>query len=380
MFCLVAILAITLFSTGLIYATEITDKLDSVNEQIDDITAQLKKGQAEEKELANRIKSLEKEIVSAEKEIKSLQGQISDTQESVKAAQDDLAVAEANLQAAAEELNQQDYDMGQRIRSMYKSGDMTILEVLLGSANISDFMTNLDMAQRIYENDVAILEDLGDRYDQLETERLAVEDRKANLEALKASLESQYDKEKKDQAALQVSKTKVADMKAAVADNNDALEEMLDALNEEANALKTEILKLQGSDAYVGGDLLWPTSAGTRVSSPFGYRIHPILKKKKLHTGIDIAIGTGSNVRAANSGIVIKAETSGGYGKMVMIDHGGGIVTLYAHNSKLLVSKGDVVDRGQEIAKAGSTGMSTGPHLHFEVRLNGEYVDPMNYF
>ncbi|MBQ9931191.1 MAG: peptidoglycan DD-metalloendopeptidase family protein [Firmicutes bacterium] len=377
--CLIAILAITFTSVGLVYGTEITDKLDDVNEQIDEITQQLKKGQAEEKQLANRIKNLEKEIVSAENEIKSLQGQIKDTEVSVKAAQVDLEIAQANLQAAAEDLNEQDYDMSQRIRSMYKSGDMTILEVLLGSANITDFMTNLDMAQRIYENDVAILEDLGIRYEKLEDERNAVEERKNNLAVLKSSLESQYEKEKTDQAALKVSKTQVQDMKAAVADNNDALEEMIDALNEEANALKAEILKLQGNGDYVGGELLWPTSAGTRVSSPFGYRIHPILKTKKLHTGIDIAIGSNSNVRAANTGTVIKAQYSGGYGYMVMIDHGGGIVTLYAHNNKLLVSKGDIVDRGQEIAKSGSTGMSTGPHLHFEVRLNGEYVDPMDY-
>ena len=148
---------------------------------------------------------------------------------------------------------------------------------------------------------------------------------------------------------------------------------------EEANALTAEILKLQGKGAYVGGDLAWPAPASTRITSPFGYRTHPILKIKKLHTGIDIGVSSGNNVVSANAGKVIKAAWNNSYGYMVMVDHGGGIVTLYAHNSKLLVKTGDVVTRGQKIALSGSTGMSTGPHLHFEVRVNGEYKDPMNY-
>ncbi len=379
-FALVAILTFTFMSIGLVYATEIQDQLSDVNEQIDSVSQQLKEGKAEEKELINKIKNLEGQIVGVESEIKELQKQIGQTEEQMGIAAADLAAAEENLKQAARELDEQDADMGQRLRAMYKSGDMTILEVLLGSSSITDFMTNLDMAQRIYDNDAKLLEDLGARYDALEQERQAVESRKQSLEALKASLVAQQEKEKADQAALKVSKTQVSDLKASVADNNKALEALIDALNEEANALKAEILKLQGTEAYVGGELMWPTSAGTRVSSPFGYRIHPILKTKKLHTGIDIVIGNNSNVRAANAGTVIKATRSGGYGEMIMIDHGGGIVTLYAHNNKLLVSKGDVVYAGQEIAKSGSTGMSTGPHLHFEVRKNGEYVDPMDYF
>ncbi len=123
----------------------------------------------------------------------------------------------------------------------------------------------------------------------------------------------------------------------------------------------------------------WPSKASTRITSPFGMRNHPILKVPKMHTGIDIGASSGTDILAANAGTVITAGWNNSYGYMVMIDHGGGIVTLYAHASKLLVSTGNVVARGQTIAKVGSTGMSTGPHLHFEVRLNGVYKNPLDY-
>ena len=162
-------------------------------------------------------------------------------------------------------------------------------------------------------------------------------------------------------------------------DAYDALEEQLDALNAEANALVAEILKLQGNDAYIGGEFMWPAPGISRTTSEYGYRIHPIFKKKKLHTGLDIGCPTNTTVVASNAGTVIKAGWNNSYGYMVMIDHGGGIVTLYAHNSSLLVKTGDVVAKGQAVAKSGSTGNSTGPHLHFEVRVNGQYVNPRDY-
>lgn len=131
---------------------------------------------------------------------------------------------------------------------------------------------------------------------------------------------------------------------------------------------------------YVGGEFTWPCPASRYISSSFGNRLHPTLNVWKFHTGIDIGCSAGKNIVAAASGKVIMSQWYGGYGNCVMIDHGGGIVTLYGHASKLLVSKGQVVKQGQVIALVGSTGRSTGPHLHFEVRKNGQYIDPMSYF
>ena len=130
---------------------------------------------------------------------------------------------------------------------------------------------------------------------------------------------------------------------------------------------------------YTGGVMQWPVPDSQRITSYYGYRIHPVYKTKKFHSGIDIGIGYGKPIVATGDGTVTLAAYNGGYGKCLIINHGSGISTLYAHNSSLLVSKGEKVTRGQVIAYAGSTGVSTGPHLHFEVRVNGATTDPLSY-
>ena len=133
--------------------------------------------------------------------------------------------------------------------------------------------------------------------------------------------------------------------------------------------------------SYVGGQFMWPSNTTHLVTSPYGYRIHPVTGKSRFHAGIDIGAAYGTSILAANDGVVIVAGyNAGGYGNYVVINHGGGYTTLYAHASSLLVSVGQKVSRGQVIATCGSTGMSTGPHIHFEVQYNGQTTNPMQYF
>jgi len=364
--CLVITLLVSLLSLGVSFADNASvDKLNDLNDQIKKLEQQLKAGKSQEKNLALEISKLDKMIKAAENEIGELQGEISVTGQKVNTAKAQLA----ELQA---EMDEQNDDMGQRIRAMYKNGDVGILEVLLGSNDFTDFMTNLDMAQKIYDNDVEVLERLEERHKVLDMYRQDLEDLEAEL-ARKRQMEAQ----KQDQ--LEGSRGSVSELKANVAKDNKALEAQVDSLVEAANKLVAEILALQGTGAYIGGEMAWPVPASTRITSQFGYRMHPILRVSKLHTGIDIGVASGSDIVAANAGKVIRAAWNNSYGYMIIVDHGGGIATLYAHNSKLLVANGDIVTRGQVIAKAGSTGMSTGPHLHFEVRVNGEYKNPMSY-
>lgn len=362
------ILLTTVLSTGFdnSYATSASQqKLNELNAQIQTLQKQLKAGKSQEKGLAAKISKLDKLITAAEGEINNLQGKINTTSGKIAQTQSDLDKKKA-------EIDVQNGSMNQRLRAMYKNGDVGILEILLGSASITDFMTNLDMAQKIFDNDVDVLKTLQQQQEILDNYR-------AQLLALNNELTSQKQEKTSQEGELQDSRGSVASLKSSVSKNNKVLEAQVDEMNEEANALVDEIRKLEGGGAYIGGQLGWPVPSSTRITSPFGYRIHPILGIRKLHTGIDIAAKSGSTVVSAGPGTVIKAAWNNSYGYMVMVDHGGGIVTLYAHNSVLKVKTGDNVKRGERIALSGSTGASTGPHVHFEVRVNGEYKNPMNY-
>ncbi|MBE3035267.1 MAG: M23 family metallopeptidase [Actinobacteria bacterium] len=163
---------------------------------------------------------------------------------------------------------------------------------------------------------------------------------------------------------------------SAVENDLALLEQQESQLLAESNALSAVINGSSGSGVGTG-DMMWPVNGP--IMSPFGYRIHPILGYRKLHTGIDFGVGYGTPIHASDSGTVIYATWMSGYGNVIIIDHGRGISTLYAHQSSLAVGNGARVSRGQVVGYVGSTGFSTGPHLHFEVRVNGNPVDPMGY-
>jgi murein DD-endopeptidase MepM/ murein hydrolase activator NlpD len=362
----IVVLCCAFFFTNFGYASSTEkDELDKINEQIDDKQSELSQGKKKASALQSEIKSLEKNIYAAEVGLNSLQRNINSSKTLIVQALGELSELEEDIASQNEGLNA-------RLRTMYKNGEVGILTVLLGSLDMSDFMTNLDMVQRIYDNDTEILASLENQYTK-------VIDQKIELQTLKENLLSQQTEESTRQESLKISKGTVQSKKSEVDADNAVLTHQIDSLNAEANALTAKILGLQGDGNYIGGIMCWPSESSTRISSPFGNRLHPILRIYKLHTGIDIAARSGTNILAANAGTVISAGWNNGYGYMVMVDHGGGIVTLYAHSSKLLVRKGNVVARGQAIAKVGSTGMSTGPHLHFEVRVNGIYKNPLDY-
>ena len=365
LYLFVAVLAVGIFGFGITFADN-SSKLGELNNQINSLQKELNKGKVQEKELGKELVNLNSMIGEIESEISDLTGDIS-------AAETKIQDAQVKLDETQKEMDAQSELMGQRIRAIYKNGEMGMLEILLGSENLTDLMTNIDMSQKIFNSDLQVLEKMEADYKEIERQKQELASMKQRLQTQKTALD-----QKKNELAS--SQKEVAALKSQVASENRELEAEIDAVNREANAIKAEILRSQSKDTvYTGGAMLWPCPASTRITSQFGYRLHPVLKVNKLHTGIDIGVASGNRVIAANSGTVIKAGWNNSYGYMVMIDHGGGIVTLYAHNSSLAVSTGQTVSAGQTIAYSGSTGMSTGPHLHFEVRVNGEYVNPLNY-
>lgn len=370
LYSLVAVLFCGVFLTPFTYADDtlsnLKDKLNNITSDKNDLQNQLNQGKKESSALSAEIQALEKKIYAAQSEINGLEKSLNTTKQ-------EITTTLAELEKLEGEISQQNDELNSRLRTMYKNGEVGMLTVLLGSGSVSEMMTNMDMVERIYKADADLLASIQGQYAEVDA-------KKQKLQALKDTLEAQQADIEAKKTSLQNDKNDVSAKKKEVDADNKELAAQVDAINKEAAALTAQIQKLTNPNTpYAGGTMCWPSQASTRVTSPFGNRIHPILKVTKMHTGIDIGAAGGTNILAANSGTVITAGWNNSYGYMVMIDHGGGIVTLYAHSSKLLVSKGDFVARGQVIALVGSTGMSTGNHLHFEVRVNGVYKNPLDY-
>ncbi|RKD25356.1 peptidase M23 [Caminicella sporogenes] len=340
-------------------------KLNEVTNKIKKIQSDKKENKKKQETVREEIRRLENEIQKLERELQSIENNVSKTKKEIETAKNDLTRAEKDISDKKDILDS-------RLRVMYENGNVGYLEVLLDSENFADLMSRLDMIKKIFKKDIELLK-------YLKQQRDLIEAKKKSLEVHKSELISLLNQMKNKKEKLRVSRGEMERVKKKLMKDYAALEAEEDELVKLARRIEEEIRRKQSSAKYVGGKMTWPAPGYHRITSPFGYRIHPILKTKKLHTGIDIGIPLGKNIVAAQSGKVIHAGWLGGYGKVVMIDHGGGIVTLYAHNSRILVKEGQNVSRGQVISKCGSTGMSTGPHLHFEVRENGKFVDPLKY-
>ena len=342
------------------------NQLNNKNKQKEQIQEELNQSKKDLEEVQAELNALEQKIYRAEGEIRSLTVELNETKE-------EIVKGLEELEQLKKDIEKQNDDLNARLRSMYKNGDVGLLSVVFGSSSMSDVLTNMDMVQRIYNADAELLASIQDQYDLVDAQN-------QKLEALKVQLEAQQEAVEAKKAALELDRQEVAAKKKEVQANTDSLAAQYDAVKKEADAISETIKVLQSSNTkYIGGAMCWPSQASTRITSPFGWRYLSLLGGRNYHTGVDIGAAGGTNILAANSGKVIKAGWNNSYGYMVMVDHGGGIVTLYAHSSKLLVKTGDVVARGQAIALIGSTGMSTGNHLHFEVRVNGAYQNPLNY-
>ncbi len=363
------IVAVTLgVSTFTVFATDaskINNQLQNNANNQKAVTNEMKKLETQTKNINAELLKLDKAIETAENEIEKLTKDIASSEKQITKTTTELVEAEENIDGKKDLL-------GSRINVMYKNGNIGYLEVLLSSKSFPELLSNLDMVKKVVDHDVELLKFLQQQRDEIENKKIQLENQKKQLLNLKTSMESK-------QQNLQVTRGHQERLKTELQQDHKALAKQLDQLEKEANALESELRKLQSSGAYIGGVMQWPVTGYTRISSPYGNRIHPILKTQRFHSGIDIPAPSGVKVAAAGPGKVVHSGTLGSYGKVIILDHGGGIMTLYAHNSKLVVSVGDSVKKGDKIAEIGSTGLSTGPHLHFEVRKDGKYVDPIPY-
>lgn len=364
---IVAILLMLTFAVETSLASAAT--LSQIRNNIKNKQQELNESRAKEKSLGDQVNSLEQQINSKQSDIDELEASISEAQAKLETLEEELAAAE-------EKVNTQNENLNARLRNMYKNGSVGFIDVLMDSGSFSEFLNNLSLVEKVYTSDQDVLEELQKAYDEIDAKKKEIETLQAELSESKATMEEQKSSLEADKASVEKKKSEIA------ADSAETQRE-LDKLEADAQALTSSIRNSGSSSSsskYNGGIMAWPVPSCHTVSSGYGGRIHPTTGKYKFHGGLDIPGSYGSAIVAANSGKVIWAGNRGdSYGNYVIIDHGGGVSTLYGHASKVLVSTGQSVSRGQRIANVGSTGRSTGPHCHFEVRINGSRVNPTSY-
>lgn len=363
------ICSVSLFSC--VQAEEVTDlqtQQQELQNQIKDTSNQLEEVQSELSENLQQVEKLDARMATTKEELEKINQQITQLQNSMEKIETKLKIAEESYQKQKDLLDN-------RLITVYESGDTQYLDVILSSRSVSEFLSNYFLITELATYDKELLEEMEAKKAEIEMDRKKVENTQEQLESVKAN-------QTKTAKILENVRTVRENFIAKLSEQEKELQAQIDECNARFDEINREILAiaLGGIDTkYIGGELAWPVPGYTKISSNYGMRYHPILHYTKLHTGVDISAPMGANFIAANDGIVTKAGMNSAYGNMVIIDHGGGVSTLYAHGSEILVQVGQTVKRGEAVLKVGSTGYSTGPHAHFEVRINGVVTDPMPY-
>lgn len=442
---IIVFMIISLFSMVVAEASNVDNKreeredLNEINERIDRTRNELEQIKGRQRKTATEIKNINEQQAETKYEVDHLKEQLLTTENELekidaklKQKTKELDLLEKQLEDTQHELNEvrgeldltiaqaseHETMMAKRVRIMYMHRTFSFLELLLESDDINEFIDRLEIIRNIVSFDRRVLEELELYTEKVDAQKVELEDKEREITALAATVSAQMfeiEQNKNDRSELLSKLTnqqkehenllaKLEDQErrrntslANLENEEQKYERQLDELEKNSKQLEGKIQELiqQQNEhnrraEFAGGVMQWPVPGFYRVTSPFGYRVHPVSGTRRKHTGIDIASNLtdrgrgrqsiyGRNFVAAADGVVILARWFGGYGNSVIIDHGSDVTTLYAHGSRILVSEGQNVDRGDPVMNVGSTGVSTGPHAHFEVRIDGNPVDPMPY-
>ena len=344
---------------------EALKKQEELNKQIQNAQQNLTQKEAEQKKLRNELYTINVTLERTNASLNQINKDLDATEESIETINADIA-------EKIKEVDQRSELLKDRLKDLYMKGEVRFIDVLFQATSFSDFLSRYEMMKIVAKNDNQLLQGLEEQKAQLDEKKAQLEEQQNKLLTLKSQREARTNE-------LSIASSRHQTVIANITKEKAFYEKMLDELEEQSKVIEQQIRSLQGIGGVSPSTLNWPTPGYYRITSPYGYRIHPILKTRRLHTGIDLGVPYGNQVLASNSGKVIFARYNGAYGHCVIIDHGGGMSTLYAHLSSYSVKEGDIVATGQKIAQIGTSGLSTGPHLHYEVRLNGSHTDPGKY-
>jgi murein DD-endopeptidase MepM/ murein hydrolase activator NlpD len=387
-------LGLVLFASSAFAEEGIEDKLQDTREALDAAKGDRSRTQAAVEDAqavlaaANRqLADVETQLAAKEAELAAAQAALQDAQNATLAVSEQLQQVSAQLEATRQELADKKDEFNARAVAAYKyGGSVSYAGALLDADNFSDLATTAYYLQSVMEYDNRLIEQVSGEAEQ-------IADARAEVDALHEQHATQQTVA--ERAAAEVERAaqaqrKLAEMAAQERARSASVKQQLESqlasynalvadLEAESRDLEEELARSRWRPGRPGiGGLLWPTNG--RAGSGYGWRVHPIYGTRRMHTGVDVAGPYGQPIIAAAEGLVVHAGWRGGYGIAVVIDHGGGLATLYAHQSSINVAEGQVVAAGQKIGSIGSTGQSTGPHLHYEIRVNGVPKDPMQWY
>lgn len=377
-FIIGAIFAATcVFSTGEAVGapsrSSLKRKWQAIEQRKDAIQENLRSLKEAQASARKKLQDAKSELAASEAKLSRVRAKLENTRQTIRDVKAEMKNTENTLQAHAEL-------MKKRMVVMYKSGRPGYVEVLLNATSFNDFVTRAEFTQRMAAEDSDLLNRMHEYIERRKQQKATLRAREQEEIALRKEVQAQRD-------AVAAQKQKAEQLYSEASDERRRAEQQLAAEKQASNQVREMLQALARQQSGVGryqgkfsGTFSWPCRG--RISSPFGMRYHPILHRWKQHTGMDIAASSGTAITAPADGLVVHAGYhSSAYGYAVVIDHGSGLATLYGHCLKgsVCVVKGQHVSRGQRIARVGSTGWSTGPHLHFEVRRNGNPVNPRNY-
>ncbi len=336
--------------------------------------------QASKKNLEAYVTELDDNLSDVVAKIEELEGLIADKEQEIKDTEEELKEAE-QIQAT------QYANMKKRIKFMYEKGDAFYLDMIFGASSFSDMLNKADYAELMSEYDSKKLQEFKDTCvyisackDEMEAQKEVLNTAKEKVDEEQGKLETLISAKQNE---IDITSADINNKEAAIKELEDDLAAQTATISALEKAVAEERKKLAEENGevitYDGGMFAWPAPSYTRISDDYGNRIHPILGVKQFHNGVDMAAPGGSPILAAYDGEVVSASYNASMGNYIMINHGDGLYTIYMHASSLGVSQGAQVSRGQQIGKVGTTGRSTGNHLHFSVRKDGAYVSPWNY-
>ena len=402
--CLAAILGAVMISDSLLsaaFTVSATSMSSLTSDRIKEKENQISQAEKEKEQMQNKLtdlqkikKELEEKKANLKDYVAQLDSNLSEIEKNIAELKSKITEKEAEITQTESELsdalekeeNQKEFII-KSIRMLYEQNDSHVVDMLLKADSFQDFLNRADYIESVITYERLMWEEFTANRQlielckqELELEKQLLDQAKANVEIEQQNLEDLIEQKNQEMVTYE---SEINNKEQAMKEYEDSIKEQeaeIEALEAAILEEKKQLLASNGSlITYDGGQFKFPLASYTRISDDYGKRIHPILNIEQFHNGVDFAAPKGTAIYAAYDGKVVAATYSSTMGNYVMIDHGDGLYTIYMHASALYVSKGDIVARGETIAAVGSTGRSTGNHLHFSVRLNGEYVSPWNY-